>query len=191
MLKFASGFGAPKTRLKNRKKPPKNSKTFFKIMGITLQPLPITIPIALSIFTIIFWIKFICFCEWWDSNSQPLPSTYPPLPLHYYINYVYITYSFLMYYNKQRVIWLFETINEFIWNCDLLQSFITFQDLHVIFWWFLHPRSFTKFEFQIWKLHTNFSMIRWFQIKNLSITKFHCISRPTTFILVVFPSEVV
>jgi hypothetical protein len=53
------------------------------------------------------------------------------------------------------------------------------------------PRSFTKFEFQIWKLHTNFSMIRWFQIKKLSITKFHYISRPTTFILVVFPSEVV
>jgi hypothetical protein len=34
-------------------------------------------------------------------------------------------------------------------------------------------------------------MIRWFQIKKLSITKFHYISRPTTFILVVFSSEVV
>jgi hypothetical protein len=43
----------------------------------------------------------------------------------------------------------------------------------------------------IWKLHTNFSMIRWFQIKKLSITKFHYISRSTTFILVVFPSDVV
>jgi hypothetical protein len=34
-------------------------------------------------------------------------------------------------------------------------------------------------------------MIRWFQIKKLSITKFHYISRSTTFILVVFPSEIV
>jgi hypothetical protein len=34
-------------------------------------------------------------------------------------------------------------------------------------------------------------MIRLFQIKKLSITKFHYISRPTTFILVVFPSKVV
>jgi hypothetical protein len=34
-------------------------------------------------------------------------------------------------------------------------------------------------------------MIRWFQIKKLTITKFHYISRPTTFILMVFPSEVV
>ena len=34
-------------------------------------------------------------------------------------------------------------------------------------------------------------MIRWFQIKKLTITKFHYISRPTTFILVVFPFEVV
>jgi hypothetical protein len=34
-------------------------------------------------------------------------------------------------------------------------------------------------------------MIRWFQIKKLSITKFHYISIPTNFILVIFPSEIV
>jgi hypothetical protein len=34
------------------------------------------------------------------------------------------------------------------------------------------------------------SMIRWFQIKKLSMTKFHYISRTTTFIFVVFPFEV-
>jgi hypothetical protein len=37
-------------------------------------------------------------------NSQPLSHAYVPLPLHYYINYVYITFSFIMYYNKLRVI---------------------------------------------------------------------------------------
>jgi hypothetical protein len=70
--------------------------------------------------TIIFHYYFeYMFCEWWDSNSKPLSRTYT-LPLHYYINYVYITFSFLMHYNKPRVIWLFKTINEFIWKCDQL-----------------------------------------------------------------------
>jgi hypothetical protein len=49
-----------------------------------------------------------------------LSRAYPPLPLHYYINYVYITFSFLMYYNKLRVILLFEALNEFILKCDQL-----------------------------------------------------------------------
>jgi hypothetical protein len=71
------------------------------------------------IFTIIL-NQIYMFCEWWDSNSHPLSHVYPPLPLHYYINYVYITFSFLMYYNKPRVIWLFEALNEFIWKCDQL-----------------------------------------------------------------------
>jgi hypothetical protein len=75
--------------------------------------------IALS-FSLLFWIKFKYFCKWWDSNSQPLSRAYPPLPLHYYINYVYISFSFHMYYNKSRTIWLFEILNEFIWKCDQL-----------------------------------------------------------------------
>jgi hypothetical protein len=33
-----------------------------------------------------------------------LSHIYPALSLHYYIDYVYITFSFLMYYNKPRVI---------------------------------------------------------------------------------------
>jgi hypothetical protein len=94
----------------------KNSKTFFKIIGTTLQPLSITIPIALLFFTIIL-NQIYKFCEWWDSNSQPLSRAYRPIPLQYYINYVYITFSILMYYNKPRVIWLFKALNEFIWKC--------------------------------------------------------------------------
>jgi hypothetical protein len=46
--------------------------------------------------------------------SQALSRAYPTLSLHYYINYVYTAFSFLMYYNKPRVIWLFETLNESI-----------------------------------------------------------------------------
>jgi hypothetical protein len=42
------------------------------------------------------------------TTLQLLPATslslIPPLSLHYYINYIYITFSFLVYYNKSRVI---------------------------------------------------------------------------------------
>jgi hypothetical protein len=75
----------------------------------------ITLPIALSFFNIIYM-----FCEWWDSNSQSLSRAYRLIPLHYYTNYVYITFSFPMYYNKPRVIWLFKALNEIIWKCDQL-----------------------------------------------------------------------
>jgi hypothetical protein len=64
-----------------------------------LQPLPINHthrPIILN--------QIYLFCEWLDSNSQHLSRTYPTLPLYYYINCVYITFSFLVYYNKPRVI---------------------------------------------------------------------------------------
>jgi hypothetical protein len=53
-----------------------------------------------------------------QTHNLSLP--YPPLPLQYYINCVYIMFSFLMYYNKSRVIWLFEALNIFIWKCDQL-----------------------------------------------------------------------
>jgi hypothetical protein len=105
-------------QIKNRKNP-KKQQNILKIMWTTLEPLPITIPITLSFFTIIL-NQIYMFCEWWDSNSHPLSHAYLPLPLHYYINYVYIMFSFLMYYNKPRVIWLFEALNEFIWKCDQL-----------------------------------------------------------------------
>jgi hypothetical protein len=39
-----------------------------------------------------------------EIQTHNLSRVYPPLPLHYYINYVYITFSFLKYYNKTRVI---------------------------------------------------------------------------------------
>jgi hypothetical protein len=48
-------------QIKNRKKPQKTAKLFL-IMGTTLQPLHITVPIALSFFTInLNQIKFTCF----------------------------------------------------------------------------------------------------------------------------------
>jgi hypothetical protein len=57
--------------------------------------IPITLPITQSFFTIIL-NQIYMFCEWWDSNSQSLSRAYSPIPLHYYTNYVYITFSFLM-----------------------------------------------------------------------------------------------
>jgi hypothetical protein len=97
----------------------KKQQNIFKILGTTLQPYPITLSVALSFFTIILNQTYM-FCKWLDSNSQPLSRAYPPIPLHYYTNYVYITFPFPMYYNKSRVIWLVKALNEFIWKCDQL-----------------------------------------------------------------------
>ena len=65
-----------------------------------------------------------------------------------------------------------------------IQSFITFHDLQLSFWYFLYPMSFTKFEFQILEVQTYFSLRRWFQIKKFSTTKLFNLWRSTTFILV-------
>jgi hypothetical protein len=59
--------------------------------------------IALSFFTIIL-NQIYMFGEWLDSNSQSLSRAYRPIPLRYYINYIYITISLLISYNKLRVI---------------------------------------------------------------------------------------
>ena len=50
------------------------------------------------------------------------------------------------YYTKPRVYCLFEALNEFKLKSCQLQSFITFRDLQLSFWKFLHPKPFTKFE---------------------------------------------
>jgi hypothetical protein len=75
-----------------------------------------------------------------------------------------------------------------MWSTIKLHNFLRFASSILIV-------STSEVVYKIWisnlKSHTKFSMIRWFQIKKLSIKKFHYISRPTTFILVVFPSEVV
>jgi hypothetical protein len=100
-------------QIKNHKKPQKIAKHFFNYVNQLSNHYPITIIIALSFFTINL-NQIYMFCEWWDSNSQPPSHVYHPLPVHYYINYVHITFSFIMYYNKPRVIWLFEALNKFI-----------------------------------------------------------------------------
>jgi hypothetical protein len=48
---------------KKESQTPQKTAKHFKIMGTTLQPLPITIPIALSFFTIIL-TQINMFCEW-------------------------------------------------------------------------------------------------------------------------------
>jgi hypothetical protein len=105
-------------QIKNRKKTPKNSKTFFKLREQLSNHYTIPYPMPYY-FSLLFWIKFTYFVNG-DIRTHNFSRAYPPLPLHYYINYDYITFSFLMYYNKLRVIWLFEALNEFIWKCDQL-----------------------------------------------------------------------
>ena len=81
---------------------------------------------------------------------------------------------------------LFHVQNKFkLKNCQL-QSFITFQDLQLSFWYFLYPMSFMKFEFQISGVQMYFSLRRWFQIKKNSTTRLFNFWRSTTFILVFF-----
>ena len=57
---------------------------------------------------------------------------------------------------------MFETLNEFKLKSCQLQSFITFQDLQLLFWKFFHPKLFTKFEVhfavcQIWATRVRWS----------------------------------
>jgi len=66
-----------------------------------------------------------------------------------------------------------------------------FLELQLLFWLFLHPRSFEKFEFQMWAKSRDFFMDRWFQMKKLSTTKLYNFLRSTSFVLVVSPSEIV
>ena len=81
---------------------------------------------------------------------------------------------------------LFHVLNKFkLKNCQL-QSFITFQDIQLSFWYFLYPMSFMKFEFQISEVQMYFSLRRWFQIKKISTTRLFNFWRSTTFILVFF-----
>jgi hypothetical protein len=88
---FFRALGKKNTwQIKNHKKNSKNNKTFFKLWERLSNHYHTHRPI---IFTIILNQLFY---EWWDSNSQPLSRGYPPLPLHYHINCVYITFSFIM-----------------------------------------------------------------------------------------------
>jgi hypothetical protein len=61
------------------------------------QPLPIYHTYHPIIFNQIYM-----FCVRFELT--PHSRAYPPLPLHYSINYVYIMFSFLVYYNKSGVI---------------------------------------------------------------------------------------
>jgi hypothetical protein len=99
---------------KNRK----NNKTFFKLWEQLSNHYPLPYPSPYH-FSLLFWIKFTCFVNG-EIRTRNLSRVYPPLPLHNYINYLYITFSFLIYYNKPRVIWLFDALNDFISKCDQL-----------------------------------------------------------------------
>jgi hypothetical protein len=89
-------------QIMNHKKTSKNGKQLFSLWEqlSSHYSLVITIPIALS-FSLLFYIKFTCFMNG-EIRTRNLSRAYPSLSLHYYINYVYITFSFLMYYNKPR-----------------------------------------------------------------------------------------
>jgi hypothetical protein len=72
----------------------KNSKTFF-LNYRNYSPNPTYyLTHCPIIFHYYFESNLYVLCEWWDSNSQPPSRAYPPIPLHYYTNYVYITFSF-------------------------------------------------------------------------------------------------
>ena len=86
---------------------------------------------------------------------------------------------------------LFEVLNKFKSKSCQIQSFTTFWDLQLSFWYFLHPMSFTKFEFQIWEVQTYFSLTRWFQILKKSTTKLFNFWRSTIFILIFFSLDIV
>jgi hypothetical protein len=98
-------------QIKNRKKS-KKIENIFKIIGTTLQPYLLPYP-SLYHFSLLFWIKFTCFV---NGEIQTRNLSLAHTLLYHYTT----TFSFLMYYNKPRVIWLFKELNEFIWKCDQL-----------------------------------------------------------------------
>jgi hypothetical protein len=95
-------------------------------------------------------------------------------------------FSFPMYYNKPRVNWLFEALNELKWK---ILSTIKLQNFSRSTTFILIVSS-SEVVYKIWILNLKtsniFSMTRWFEIGKLSIIKFHNISIPTTFILLFF-----
>jgi hypothetical protein len=95
-----------------------------------------------------------------------------------------MTFFFSTYYNKPSVNRFFETLNGFKWKVCQLQSCRTFRDLQ----FFILTVSSSK---TVYKIQTYFLYDKIISNKKLLITKFHNISIPTTFILVVFPCEVV
>jgi hypothetical protein len=68
---------------------------------------------------VLFWIKFTCFVNG-DIRTRNLSLAHTILYHYTTTSIMSITFSFLMYYNKPGVIWLFKTLNEFIWKCDQL-----------------------------------------------------------------------
>jgi hypothetical protein len=85
----------PLDKLRIEKKSKKQQNIFLNYRNNS-PTLPITLSIAL-----LFWIKFTCFVNA-KNQTRNLSRVYPTIPLHYYINYIYITFSFLMYYITNR-----------------------------------------------------------------------------------------
>ena len=85
---------------------------------------------------------------------------FPTISLYLTLICVYIGFWFHSRYTNLSLNYLFEALNEFKWKSCQLKSFITFRDLQLSFWQYLHPRSFTKFEFQIYEIQTQFFLTR-------------------------------
>jgi hypothetical protein len=128
------------------KKPKINSKKKILIRGRTPPPSARPSPSQVAQF---FAQKSRATHSRWDSNPRPRPRAKPPLPLHHTLTCVHIPFRFPTYYTNTCVICLLEVLNDFKSKSCQLQSFITFRDEQLSYWSFLHPRSFTKFEFKI------------------------------------------
>jgi hypothetical protein len=99
--------------------------TFFWTLGnfklcqqlSNYYPLPYSSP---NHFSLLFWIKFTCFVNG-EIRTHNLSLSHTLL-YHYTTTLIMsiLCFSFHIYYNKPRVIWLFETLNKFIWKCDQL-----------------------------------------------------------------------
>jgi hypothetical protein len=63
----------------------------------------------------------------------------------------------------------FSWINYFKWKGRQLQSWITFWDLQLLFWSFLHPWLFKKLEFEIWEFKCNLHWIDDFKRKSYQL----------------------
>jgi len=72
----------------------------------------------------------------------------------------------------------FPWIDDFKWKSCELKRCITFRHLQALFWSFLHPRSFEKIKFQMWKFKRNFRWIDDFKCKSCQLQRCICFWDP-------------
>ena len=126
-------------------------------------------------------------CWSWNSNPKPSSNEWPHLPLHHQLICVYITFSFITYYDRPNVNWLFQALNKFKKNFSTTNLRNVLRPTN-----FILVVSSSKVNLILkFKTSNIFFYDKMISNQNLVNYKVHNFSRYTTFIFVVFSFKVV